>query len=128
MPPQSTDARARYTSRVANLYKEELAKRAQDDAARYVSDIELVISPGYMALLLSYGITDVILLADTLMAFTLTASSSPLSPLPQRLPPQTTTSSHHGTNQPLSRLLRLPPPRMLLPPLSGLPVLPFLAQ
>ncbi|KAL0243718.1 hypothetical protein I308_105689 [Cryptococcus tetragattii IND107] len=41
LPPQSTDARARYTSRVANLYKEELAKRAQDDAARYPHGIHI---------------------------------------------------------------------------------------
>ncbi|WVO24630.1 uncharacterized protein IAS62_005998 [Cryptococcus decagattii] len=41
LPPQSSDARARYTSRVANLYKEELAKRAQDDAARYPHGIHI---------------------------------------------------------------------------------------
>ncbi|OWZ79086.1 ADP-ribosylation factor GTPase-activating protein 2/3 [Cryptococcus neoformans Tu401-1] len=41
LAPQSTDARARYTSRVASLYKEELAKRTQDDAARYPHGIHI---------------------------------------------------------------------------------------
>ncbi|WWD22892.1 hypothetical protein CI109_107387 [Kwoniella shandongensis] len=34
LPPGNTDARTRYTSRVAGLYKEELARRIQEDAAR----------------------------------------------------------------------------------------------
>ncbi|KAK8844559.1 hypothetical protein IAR55_006406 [Kwoniella newhampshirensis] len=34
LPPGNTDARTRYTSRVAGLYKEELARRVQEDAAR----------------------------------------------------------------------------------------------
>ncbi|WVQ85109.1 hypothetical protein IAT38_007274 [Cryptococcus sp. DSM 104549] len=34
LPPQNTDARGRYTSRVAGLYKEELAKRVSEDAIR----------------------------------------------------------------------------------------------
>jgi ADP-ribosylation factor GTPase-activating protein 2/3 len=32
-----SDTKKKYSSRVAELYKEELARRAKDDAARYVS-------------------------------------------------------------------------------------------
>ncbi|WVR03228.1 hypothetical protein IAU60_000219 [Kwoniella sp. DSM 27419] len=34
LPPANSDARGRYTSRQAGLYKEELARRVQEDAAR----------------------------------------------------------------------------------------------
>ncbi|OCF43070.1 ADP-ribosylation factor GTPase-activating protein 2/3 [Kwoniella heveanensis CBS 569] len=34
LPPSNSDARGRYTSRQAGLYKEELARRVQEDAAR----------------------------------------------------------------------------------------------
>jgi ADP-ribosylation factor GTPase-activating protein 2/3 len=34
LPPQSNDARTRYSSRVAGLYKEEMARRIQEDASK----------------------------------------------------------------------------------------------
>ena len=37
LPPGNSDARGRYTSRAAGLYKEELAKRVGDDAQRWVA-------------------------------------------------------------------------------------------
>lgn len=34
LPPQNTDARGRYTSRVAGIYKEEIGKRVRGDSER----------------------------------------------------------------------------------------------
>ncbi|ORY30789.1 hypothetical protein BCR39DRAFT_528330 [Naematelia encephala] len=41
LPPGNHDARTRYTSRQAGLYKEELAKRVRQDAERYPSGIHI---------------------------------------------------------------------------------------
>ncbi|KAL7420178.1 ADP-ribosylation factor GTPase activating protein, ER-Golgi transport [Cryptotrichosporon argae] len=41
LPPQHTDARARYTSRVAGLYKEDLQRRIREDAERFPHGIHI---------------------------------------------------------------------------------------
>lgn len=41
LPPGNSDARARYTSRVAGLYKEELARRVAEDAQAYPHGIHI---------------------------------------------------------------------------------------
>ncbi|KAK4686843.1 ADP-ribosylation factor GTPase-activating protein 2/3, partial [Tremellales sp. Uapishka_1] len=41
LPPQNSDARGRYSSRVAGLYKEELQRRVQEDAQKYPDGIHI---------------------------------------------------------------------------------------